>query len=115
MRMTDLIEKKKRGEPLQEEEIRFFVNGFTRGEIPDYQASALLMAICFVGMTAEETAYLTECMAHSGDTLDLSDICGVTADKHSTGGVGDKTTLFDLFSSHFITPFLLYRRADDHT
>lgn len=93
MRMTDLIEKKKRGEPLQEEEIRFFVNGFTRGEIPDYQASALLMAICFVGMTAEETADLTECMAHSGDTLDLSDICGVTADKHSTGGVGDKTTL----------------------
>lgn len=93
MRILDLIEKKKRGEPLQKEEIRFFVDGFTCGEIPDYQASALLMAICFVGMTAEETADLTACMAHSGDTLDLSDIDGVTADKHSTGGVGDKTTL----------------------
>lgn len=93
MRILDLIEKKKRGEPLQKEEIRFFVDGFTCGEIPDYQASALLMAICFVGMTAEETADLTDCMAHSGDTLDLSDIDGVTADKHSTGGVGDKTTL----------------------
>lgn len=93
MRMVDLIEKKKSGGALTRAEIRFFTDGFTRGEIPDYQASALLMAICFVGMTAEETADLTDCMAHSGDTLTLSEIQGVTADKHSTGGVGDKTTL----------------------
>ena len=93
MRMLDLIEKKKQGLPLEKEEIRFFTDGFTRGKIPDYQASALLMAICFVGMTAEETAALTDCMAHSGDALTLSEIQGVTADKHSTGGVGDKTTL----------------------
>jgi len=90
MRMLDLIEKKKQGEPLEKEEIRFFTDGFTRREIPDYQASALLMAICFVGMTAEETAALTDCMAHSGDTLTLSEIQGVTADKHSTAEWGIK-------------------------
>lgn len=93
MRIVDLIEKKKNGSSLNKDEIRYFAEGFTRGEIPDYQAAALLMAICFVGMTTKETADLTDCMAHSGDTLDLSDIDGVTADKHSTGGVGDKTTL----------------------
>ena len=93
MRMLDIIEHKRCKKELTEEEITFFVNGFTKGEIPDYQASALLMAICLNGMTARETANLTDRMAHSGDILDLSDLGDTTADKHSTGGVGDKTTL----------------------
>ncbi len=93
MRMLDIIEKKKNGLPLEKAEIEFFVAGFTQDKIPDYQAAAFLMAICFQGMTDEETACLTDCMAHSGDMLDLSGVCGATADKHSTGGVGDKTTL----------------------
>lgn len=93
MRMPDIINRKKRGEALSEAEIAAFVQCYTCGDIPDYQAAALLMAICFVGMTAEETAVLTACMANSGDLLDLSDLGSLTADKHSTGGVGDKTTL----------------------
>ena len=93
MRMYDLIEKKKLGEALSREEIHEMVQGFTAGEIPDYQMSAMLMAIYFKGMNDEETTYLTLEMAHSGDMVDLSPIEGFKVDKHSTGGVGDKTTL----------------------
>lgn len=91
--MYDIIDKKKNGKALSDAEIAFFIKGCTSGEIPDYQTSALLMAICLCGMDGHETAVLTGCMAHSGESLDLSPIQGVTADKHSTGGVGDKTTL----------------------
>ncbi len=93
MRMYDVIEKKKTGKKLTKEEIEFFVNGYTEGVIPDYQVSALLMAICLKGMDSEETSILTMTMAKSGDMLDLSKINGIKVDKHSTGGVGDKTSL----------------------
>jgi pyrimidine-nucleoside phosphorylase len=93
MRMYDVIEKKKHGMVLTDEEIHFFVDGFTKGTVPDYQLSALLMAIYFQGMNKEETNQLTLAMAKSGDMLDLSSIHGVKVDKHSTGGVGDKTSL----------------------
>ena len=93
MRMYDIIEKKRDGFALSDEEIKFFIDGYTKGEIPDYQAAALCMAIYFRGMNEAETVTLTECMAKSGDTLDLSQFGNLTVDKHSTGGVGDKTTL----------------------
>ena len=93
MRMYDIIEKKRDGKALTDEEIKFFIDGYTKGEIPDYQASALCMAIFFRGMSEGETVTLTKCMAQSGDMLDLSRFGNLTADKHSTGGVGDKTTL----------------------
>mgnify|MGYP004511177133 FL=1 len=92
MRMYDIILKKRRGEELTDEEIRFFVDGYTRGEIPDYQASAFCMAVCFRGMSESETFSLTKHMMYSGDTVDLSALTH-TVDKHSTGGVGDKTSL----------------------
>jgi len=93
MRMYDLIDKKKRGGTLTEEEIRFFVKGTTDGSIPDYQLTAFLMAVCLQGMDKMETAILTDAMARSGDRLDLSRFGTNSVDKHSTGGVGDKTTL----------------------
>lgn len=93
MRMYDIIEKKRNGKELSKEEIEFFIKGYTNGSIPDYQASAFCMAVYFKGMTENETVLLTEAMANSGDTVDLSMFGNLSADKHSTGGVGDKTSL----------------------
>ena len=93
MRFYDIIAKKRHGRALTDEEIDFFFKEYTGGNIPDYQMSALLMAICTMGMSAEETARLTAAIAASGDMVDLSRFGALTADKHSTGGVGDKTTL----------------------
>ena len=93
MRMYDIILKKRANLPLTDEEIRFVIAGYVKGEIPDYQVSALLMTIVFNGMNARELGTLTLAMAQSGNMVDLSNIDGITVDKHSTGGVGDKTTL----------------------
>ncbi len=93
MRMVDIIIKKRDGLRLSKEEIEFVINGYTKGQIPDYQMSALAMAIVFKGMEKDEIVNLTSTMLHSGDIIDLSKIDGVKVDKHSTGGVGDKTSL----------------------
>lgn len=93
MRAVDIIIKKRDKEELNQEEIKFFIDGFTSGEIPDYQAASFAMAVLLNGMTDQETTNLTLAMAHSGEVLDLSDVVEICLDKHSTGGVGDKTTL----------------------
>lgn len=93
MRMIDIIEKKRDGKSLSKEEIEFFIKGYTEGDIPDYQASSLAMAIFFQDMNGEERAALTMAMVNSGDVIDLSKVNGIKVDKHSTGGVGDTTTL----------------------
>lgn len=93
MRMYDLIKKKRNGEVITREEIEFFIDGYVKGQIPDYQVSAFMMAVFFQGMNVEETIALTRAMMYSGDTIDLGKIEGVKVDKHSTGGVGDKTTI----------------------
>jgi pyrimidine-nucleoside phosphorylase len=93
MRMVDLIEKKRNGEELTKQEIDFMIKGYTNGDIPDYQMSAFAMAVFFQGMTQSERVNLTQAMVESGDQIDLSGIQGIKVDKHSTGGVGDTTTL----------------------
>src|ERR1051326_5771837 len=93
MRTVDLIQRKRDGEELAPEEIEFLVDGYTRGDIPDYQMSAFLMAVYFSSMTDREVSRLTECMLRSGDTVELSQVPGIKVDKHSTGGVGDKTSM----------------------
>src|SRR6202165_5559632 len=93
MRTVDLIHRKRDGEELNSEEISYLIDAYTRGEIPDYQMSAFLMAVYFAGMTDREVTVLTESMIRSGETVDLSSVKGVKVDKHSTGGVGDKTSL----------------------
>lgn len=93
MRVIDIIENKKNKMPITEDEISYLIDGYVKGDVPDYQMSAFLMAVCFNSMTAEETLYFTKAMAQSGDIVDLSDIENFTVDKHSTGGVADTTTL----------------------
>ena len=117
MRAVDIIMKKREGEELSREEISFLVGGFVAGEIPEYQVSAWAMAVFFRGMTAEETAALTELMLRSGKTIDLSGIPGPFVDKHSTGGVGDKTSLIlaPLIASLGIRDPMMSGRALGHT
>ena len=117
MRMYDLIVKKKRGGVMSDEEIKFAVDGFTKGEIPAEQMSAWLMAVWFRGMNSKETSALTDAMLHSGDMVDLSDIPGVKVDKHSTGGVGDKITplLLPLLATYGIQSVKLSGRGLGYT
>ena len=117
MRTVDLIQRKRDGEELAPEEIEFLVDGYTRGEIPDYQMSAFLMAVYFSSMTDREVSRLTECMLRSGDTVDLSSVPGIKVDKHSTGGVGDKTSMIvaPLASAAGVVVPMMSGRALGHT
>ena len=117
MRTVDLIHRKRDGEELSQEEIAYFVEGYTRGEIPDYQMSAFLMSVFFSGMSDREVSGLTDCMVRSGETLDLSAIPGLKVDKHSTGGVGDKTSLIagPLAAAAGVVVPMLTGRALGHT
>lgn len=117
IRIYDIIAKKREGGALSKEEIEFAIEGYTNGDIPDFQMSALLMAICIRGMTDEETANLTMSMANSGDIIDLQSLPGIKVDKHSTGGVGDKTTLIitPIVASCGVNVAKLSGRALGHT
>src|SRR3954451_7480461 len=117
MRTVDLIHRKREGEELTPEEIAFLVEGYTSGEIPDYQISAFLMAVCFTGMTDREVSALTDLMTRSGEMVDLSSIPGLKVDKHSTGGVGDKTSLIaaPLAASAGVVVPMISGRALGHT
>src|SRR5215469_9600864 len=116
MRTVDLIQRKRDGEELAPEEIEYLVEGYTRGDIPDYQMSAFLMAVYFSSMTDREVSRLTECMLRSGDTVDLSQVPGIKVDKHSTGGVGDKTSMIvaPLAAAGVVVP-MMSGRALGHT
>jgi pyrimidine-nucleoside phosphorylase len=117
MRTVDLIRRKRDGEELAPEEIDFLVDGYTNAEIPDYQMSAFLMAVYFSGMTDREVSRLTECMLRSGESVDLSSVPGIKVDKHSTGGVGDKTSLIvaPLAASAGVVVPMMSGRALGHT
>ncbi|MGH9662329.1 MAG: thymidine phosphorylase, partial [Bryobacteraceae bacterium] len=117
MRTVELIQRKRDGEELSREEISFLVDGFTRSEIPDYQISAFLMAVFFSGMTDRECSSLTDLMLRSGESVDLSSIPGPKVDKHSTGGVGDKTSLIvaPLAASAGVVVPMISGRALGHT
>ncbi len=117
MRTIDLIQRKRNGEELTSEEVAFLVNGYTHGEIPDYQMAAFLMATFFSGMTEQEVGALTNCIIGSGETIDMSSVPGVKVDKHSTGGVGDKTSLIaaPLAASAGVVVPMVSGRALGHT
>src|SRR5579859_5555998 len=117
MRTVDLIHRKRDGEELSPEEIASLVDGYSRNEIPDYQMSSFLMAVFFAGMSDREVSALTECIIRSGELVDLSSIPGVKVDKHSTGGVGDKTSLISapLAASAGVIVPMISGRALGHT